>query len=77
MKIKINKLQQIIYEEIKKVLSESEWWYERRRQDNIAYNKNLGKEFRKMKHVKSGPPFNCNPPSKMAAGIKPAKGSKC
>jgi hypothetical protein len=60
----------------KKTLTE-EWWYERRDQDNIAYNKNLGKEFRKMKHVKSGAPFNCNPPSKMAAGIKPAKGSKC
>ena len=60
----------------KKTLTE-EWWYERRDQDNIAYNKNLGKEFRKMKHVKSGPPFNCDPPSKMAAGIKPAKGSKC
>jgi len=72
-----DELQQIIYEEIKKVLSEAEWWYERRDIDNAAYNKNLGKEYRNMKHVKSGAPFNCNPPSKLAGGIKPAKGSKC
>jgi len=60
----------------KKTLTE-EWWYERRDIDNIAYNKNLGKKYRNMKHVKSGPPFNCNPPSKLAGGIKPTKGSKC
>jgi len=75
--MKYDELQQIIYEEIKKVLSEAEWWYERRDIDNAAYNKNLGKEYRNMKHVKSGAPFNCNPPSKLAGGIKPAKGSKC
>jgi len=77
MKIKINELQQIIYEEIKKALNESEWWWDRRGLDNKAYNINLGKEFRKMKHVKGGNPYRCNPPSKLAGGIKPTKSSKC
>ena len=72
-----DELQQIIYEEIKKVLSESEWWRNRRGLDNKAYNINLGKKFRNMKHVKSGTPYRCNPPSKLAGGIKPTKGSKC
>mgnify|MGYP003659512927 FL=1 len=75
--MKYDELQQIIYEEIKKVLSESEWWRNRRGLDNKAYNINLGKKFRKMKHVKSGNPYRCNPPSKLAGGIKPTKGSKC
>tara|TARA_B100001123_G_scaffold297659_3_gene331994 strand:- start:1861 stop:2088 length:228 start_codon:yes stop_codon:yes gene_type:complete len=75
--MKYDELQQIIYEEVKKVLSETEWWRKRRKKDNKAYNKNLGKKFRKMKHVKKGGPFRCNPPSKIAGGIKPTKKSKC
>ena len=51
--MKYDELQQIIYEEIKKVLSESEWWRNRRGLDNKAYNINLGKKFRKMKRNES------------------------
>tara|TARA_R110000737_G_scaffold28423_1_gene46968 strand:+ start:529 stop:756 length:228 start_codon:yes stop_codon:yes gene_type:complete len=75
--MKISELQEIIKEEIKKVLNESEWWWDRRKKDNKAYNINLGKKYRKMKHVKGGNPYRCNPPSKIAGGIKPTKGSKC
>ena len=75
--MKKSELRQIIYEEVKKVLSETEWWRKRRKKDNKALNINLGKKFRKMKHVKSGNPYRCNPPSKIAGGIKPTKKSKC
>ena len=30
-----------------------------------------------MKHVKKGGSFVCDPPSKLAGGIKPAENSKC
>ena len=30
-----------------------------------------------MKHVKKGGSFVCDPPSKLAGGIKPTKKSKC
>ena len=75
--MKISELQQIIYEEVKKALNESEWWRKRRKKDNKAYNINLGKKYRKMKHVKKGGSFVCNPPSKLAGGIKPTENSKC
>ena len=75
--MKYDELQQIIKEEIKKVLSESEWWRNRRNIDNKAYNINLGKKYRRMKHVKKGGSYVCDPPSKLAGGIKPTKSSKC
>ena len=75
--MKISELQEIIKEEIKKVLNESEWWRNRRNIDNKAYNINLGKKYRRMKHVKKGGSYVCDPPSKLAGGIKPTKGSKC
>ena len=75
--MKISELQEIIKEEIKKVLNESEWWRNRRNIDNKAYNINLGKKYRRMKHVKKGGSYVCDPPSKLAGGIKPTKSSKC
>jgi len=60
-----------------KTLTETEWWRKRRKKDNKAYNINLGKKFRRMKHVKKGGSYMCDPPSKLAGGIKPTKKSKC
>ena len=61
----------------KKTLTEAEWWRNRRKKDNKAYNINLGKKYRRIKHVKKGGSYVCDPPPKLAGGIKPTKSSKC